>query len=108
LIDMFAGTSAPREISDGEYVSSAAARAEYREQQAAEWAATQARSDALDQLRDDIQMGRNLDAGALRNLSPADHLNIKARGDSHLVQIIEDHEREKARQNEPGGRERER
>ena len=108
LIDMLAGTTEPREISAGEFASSAAARAEYRQQQAAEREAAQARSQALDQLRDEIARGHNLDAGALRNLAPADILNIKARGDSHLIQIIEDHEKEKVRENVQGGRERER
>jgi len=108
LVDLFAGTTPPRQITPGEFASSATARAEYREQQAAERAAERARSEALARLRDDIEKGHHLDAGALRNLAPADILNIKARGDSHLIQIIEDHEKEKARENVQGGRERER
>jgi hypothetical protein len=108
LIDMFAGNSQPQEITEIEFASSAEARAEYRKQQAAERDAAQARSEALERLRDDIEKGHHLDAGALRNLAPADILNIKARGDSHLIQIIEDHEKEKERENVQGGRERER
>jgi hypothetical protein len=108
LADLFAGTTQPREITEVEFASSADARAEYRRQQAAERDAAEARSEALDRLRDDIAKGHHLDAGALRNLAPADILNIKARGDSHLIQIIEDHEKEKERENVQGGRERER
>ncbi|HEX3666838.1 MAG TPA: relaxase/mobilization nuclease domain-containing protein [Rhizomicrobium sp.] len=108
LIGAFEPKPEPREISPGEFASSAAARAEYRQQQEAEREAARARSEALDRLREDIEKGRHLDPESVKNLAPADHVNIKAKGEAHLVQIIEDHEREKERQSQLGGRERER
>jgi hypothetical protein len=108
LIGAFEPKPEPREISAAEFASSAAARAEYRQQEEAEREAARARSEALDRLREDIEKGRHLDPESVKNLAPADHVNIKAKGEAHLVQIIEDHEREKERQSQLGGRERER
>jgi hypothetical protein len=98
----------PREITPAEYATSTEARRAYHDQQAAERAAAAARSEALDQLRDEIKGSRSLDPAAIRNLSTDDLVNIKSKGDDGLRAIIEDHERDQKRQREDVGRERER
>jgi ribosomal protein L20 len=109
LADLLSGsTTTPHEITPAEYATSAKARRAYHQQQAAERDALQARSEALDQIRDDIKDGRSFDPATIRSLSRDDLLTIKANGDDGLRQIVEVHEREQKQQREDVGRERER
>ena len=98
------GELPPREISPAEFAIDARARRAHYAQQAAE----AERAVALNQLREDMEAGRNLDADALRHLSRTDLMEIRDKGDDALRQLIADHEREEKKQRDYGGYERER
>jgi len=60
----------------------------------------QLRGEALEHMREDMKAGRNLSAGDVRHLSRDDLENIKTRGDEHLKEIVQQHERQREQERE--------
>lgn len=98
---LFAGRSPPRKISAAEYMDSPEARQDYLAQRQAERASDQ----AIERIRQHVESGKMLRPEDVRALTPEHLLNLKAKGDDYMREIIADRERDEAR---TWGRERER
>ena len=100
LLDFFVGTPPPAKPSVADLLTDP--KLHRREMRAQE-----RRDQALDNMRDAVADGRDLNADDVRNLTLEDLQNYKAKGDSHLLSLIE--ERERGRPRDYGrGRERDR
>lgn len=98
LLDFFMGTPAPKTTAYDRLTDPKLRRQERQSQER--------RDQALDNMRDAIAEGRNLNADDLQNLSREDLLNLRAKGDAYLYGLIEEREERRQRQLD-GGRERE-
>ncbi len=94
--------SLPRTGSARPDLETAAGRQEYIQQKRAE----EARTAALDRLRETHIAGRIMDTGELAHLNPADLQSVKDRGEAALLDLIRMRERELERKRSRGGRER--
>ncbi len=92
----------PRKISAEEYVDNPAVRRDYMRQQLAE----AERTAALAQMREDIAAGKGIEPAAVSKLNADDISNIRAKGDAHLIELIEQQGKQRQRKREEGGRER--
>ncbi|WP_130471934.1 relaxase/mobilization nuclease domain-containing protein [Candidatus Magnetaquicoccus inordinatus] len=98
LLDFFMGTPAPKVTAYDRLTDPKLRRQEMRAQEC--------RDQAIDNMRDAIAEGRNLNADDLQQLSREDLLNLRARGDAYLYGVIEEREERRQRQKD-SGRERE-
>lgn len=101
LLDFFVGAS-PRKNSVADFLNNREARRE----QYQHMARARQREESIDRMAEDIRSGRLLSPADVRNLNHHDLISIKQFGDDYMRQLIEERERE--RQREWGGRERER
>ena len=98
FFESFAGgaPTPPRKISTEDYLDNPAVRLDYAVQRKAE----RASEEAILRIRDHIESGKSLKPEDVRSLTPDHLLNLRAKGDAYMQQMIHYRDRDEERSRE--------